>query len=450
MMNRNQPLTDLQRKVLEWVSKGSPDGVWEDTSYKRSAYSLTDRGLITVDRRRHSWTAQMTESGRYYLQHGQYRSLPESRRSGTAGKRKKQSPEATITPSDLIAEVQAVDGILTVPDPAPVLRAGYRRAISVALSDGLAPNGYALRHTGRDSGDLVIRLVPRNETTERRDELEPIPVPTSLEGAHSMVRTIRDERPELLDVEGTARERALLLLQAIAEECARRGYELRLRPDDTPTFRISAMNVDVDVRMYEEYERRSVVNEDELKEVKYAWQRVRSSVQKVRSGKLALSTGPSYSPVWWADRKRWSLAERLPLLFKYVQETVVETVERRERAEQDRKEQQRAWEEGKVRARELYVADFNRRRLDEQLERSRRSGELRRYASQIDQVALETTDSDLAQQAQKWADWTRAEAKSIDPLMNPAELVHVEPKEIADTALDDFMPRGMKASRPPQ
>lgn len=55
--------------------------------------------------------------------------------------------------------------------------------------------------------------------------------------------------------------------------------------------------------MYEELERRPVLNEDELSEVKYSWQRVRSTVRDVRSGKLALSTGSSYSPVWWADRK---------------------------------------------------------------------------------------------------------------------------------------------------
>ena len=36
--------------------------------------------------------------------------------------------------------------------------------------------------------------------------------------------------------------------------------------------------------MYEELERRPVLNEDELSEVKYSWQRVRSTVRDVRSG----------------------------------------------------------------------------------------------------------------------------------------------------------------------
>lgn len=46
--------------------------------------------------------------------------------------------------ADLIAEIQAADGSLAIPDPVPELRAGYRRAISAAISGGLVPEGYGL------------------------------------------------------------------------------------------------------------------------------------------------------------------------------------------------------------------------------------------------------------------------------------------------------------------
>lgn len=452
MTIRNQPLSERQLKVLEWVSEGSPDGVWEGTSYKRSAYALVDRDLITVDRRRRSWSAALTEDGRYYLQHGRYRTRPESRRSisSTKSQRQRRSADATISPSDLIAEVQEAGGKLVIPDPTPERRAAYRSAISVAISSGLVPAGHALRHTGRDRGDLVIRLAPRSEDTRRKEQLAPVPVPTSLDPVHEAVRVIRDERPQLLDVEGAARERALLLLQALADECERRSCEFVLRPEDTPTFRISARGVDFDFRMYEELERRPVLNEDELSEVRYTWQRVRSTVRDVRSGKLALSTGSSYSPVWWADRKRWSLADRLPHVFEYIEKTAQERIDARERARRDLEERKHAWAEAKARARELYVGDLNRRRRDEQLARTRRAEELRSYATEIEQIASGTREPDQAQEMYAWAAWAREDARATDPLLNPAELKVEEPEEISASDLEAFMPRGMSVLRPPQ
>lgn len=65
MVNRYQPLSDRQMKVLKWVVDGCPDGRWEDYSYKRTTYALNDRGLVTVDRRRNSWSAQVTDDGGY-------------------------------------------------------------------------------------------------------------------------------------------------------------------------------------------------------------------------------------------------------------------------------------------------------------------------------------------------------------------------------------------------
>jgi hypothetical protein len=125
-----------------------------------------------------------------------------------------------------------------------------------------------LRHTGRDHGDLVIRLISPDEAGQSEEKLPPISVPTTLEIVHETVRTLRDERPELLDVADSSRQQALLVLQSIAEECGRRGYEFSLRPDDAPTFQISVEGISTDFSMFEEFESRPVMNEDELKEAK--------------------------------------------------------------------------------------------------------------------------------------------------------------------------------------
>ncbi|WP_419404193.1 hypothetical protein, partial [Micrococcus sp. F3Y] len=98
------------------------------------------------------------------------------------------------------------------------------------------------------------------------------------------------------------------MLQAIANECDRRGHEFALRSDGSPTFQITAQRIAVGFELLEELESRTVVDEDELAVAKYPWQRVRSAVRKVPSGRLVIRTGPTYSPAFWADRKRWSLA----------------------------------------------------------------------------------------------------------------------------------------------
>ncbi|MDQ6739144.1 MAG: hypothetical protein M3021_01895, partial [Actinomycetota bacterium] len=264
------------------------------------------------------------------------------------------------------------------------------------------------------------------------------------------VQALRDERPGLLDVADPSRERALLVVQAIADECGRRGYEFSLRPDHTPTFQISTEGISTAFVVSEEYERRPVVNESELREARYPWQRVQSTVQKVHSGRLVIRTDSRYSPVSWADRKRWSLTDRLPDFFAYVEQHTAEVIERHSREERERIERRQAWEHAVVRARKLYVADLNRRRLDDQLAASRRAEDLRRYADGIDQRAGAMGDAEAAMRAREWAVWTRSEGDRADPLLRPADLVYVEPEEIRDGDLEAFMPRGMNVWRPPR
>ncbi|MGH3502040.1 MAG: hypothetical protein ACRDQA_14325 [Nocardioidaceae bacterium] len=72
-MARNYPpLSPRQLDVLTWIGDGCPDGVWSDFTYKHTTYALAGRGLVTVDMRRGSWSAALTQRGRYYLDHGDF------------------------------------------------------------------------------------------------------------------------------------------------------------------------------------------------------------------------------------------------------------------------------------------------------------------------------------------------------------------------------------------
>ena len=65
-----------------------------------------------------------------------------------------------ITAAGLIRALEAGSGILRVTDPADRVRRAYRRAIHAARASDAVPQDRRLQLSGRDQGELVIRLVP--------------------------------------------------------------------------------------------------------------------------------------------------------------------------------------------------------------------------------------------------------------------------------------------------
>jgi len=60
-----------------------PDGIVDP----RSTGALADRGLLTVSRRGSRWRAEITDSGRFYLEHGNHPDDPELAGSAVASER---------------------------------------------------------------------------------------------------------------------------------------------------------------------------------------------------------------------------------------------------------------------------------------------------------------------------------------------------------------------------
>jgi hypothetical protein len=223
-------LSHRQLEVLQWVADGRPEGVWTDCTYKTVAYGLAGRHLVVVQRRRNSWHATITAQGTYYLQHGSY---PPADASG--GRRPPGHDAAMLAPErlgmpvsvsaqSLIDGLQA-DGTITLTDPASPTRAAYRSAISRAITEGLVPDGYALRHSGRDRGDLVIRLVAASDLPSVAEKLPEIAVPENLDGCHEAVRILADT-DGLLHVSRDARSRALRIA---GDRRRTRAARIRLR-----------------------------------------------------------------------------------------------------------------------------------------------------------------------------------------------------------------------------
>lgn len=218
-MRRHQPLTVRQVEVLQWVADGCPAGVWRDFTYKTTAYALAARGLLSVVRRRHQWSATLTDDGRFYLQHGRYPSAPDpaghppTSETGSA---------ADDFAAHLLAQLTQGAGQIIVRSPSDRERASYRRAIHLLITGHRLPEGFVLRHTRRDHGDLTIRLTPR--AADPRPAPPQVSVPPSTAAVSPEVRALAS-RVRLAVTEPT-RERAARILQAIAEQCAARGWSL--------------------------------------------------------------------------------------------------------------------------------------------------------------------------------------------------------------------------------
>ncbi|MCX6395661.1 MAG: hypothetical protein NTV23_04185 [Propionibacteriales bacterium] len=453
MARRFPPLTERQVEVLQWISDGCPDGVWADFTYKRTSYALAERGLAEVDRRRGSWSARTTSGGEHYLSHGAYRTdpivaatRPSQAHATTSSKQgTTRNGRYEVDAVELIADLQrAEDGAITVTDPAASVRAGYRSALSQAVNTGLVPDGYKLTYTGRDRGDLVIRLLP-HDNEPPAEALPPIRIPESLRGAADAVVHLK-AAPELLAVSNDMRPRALRILAGIAGECTGRGWTFAQRPDGEPTFQITVTEVEFVFCLFEEIERRDVPIAEELDGAKYEWQRVRSSVQQVHSGRLALRLGERYSTITWADRKRWTLDDKLPQMFEHLRTTAVDVLAARERQARDLEERTRAWEKAVESARKAYVAQVNRDQLHEQLADRDSAVRMRAYAADLEASRGGEADRGVLVE---WVEWIRAEADRVDPLLHPKRLGKRTPPEVRSTDLEPFMPRGMSPWRPP-
>lgn len=282
----------------------------------------------------------------------------------------------------------------------------------------------------------------------RAEPLPAIPLPVDLRNCHKVVATLR-ESPRLLLVSDEVRERALLITQAIAGECDRRGYQFSVRSDGAPSFRVTIGEDGFDFTLEEVLENREVADPEKLAAAKYAWQRVPSVIRQVPSGHLVLRLGRGYGSVSWADRQRWTLQQKLPAMFKLVAERAAGQAQQRQRKQEERQQRRQAWEEAIPRAKHAYIEQMNRDRLGEQVAGSDEAEAIRRYCARLESAAAQCDDQVTTGQIRAWAAWGRQEADRIDPLERPEQLAYRTPDEVRPSEFGRFMPRGLSAWAPP-
>lgn len=439
-------LNDRQLEVLKWIGAGCPPRDWPDYTHRTTARALASRGLVTVRGHGPSWVATMASSGLAYLENG-----PPSKSKTTARSTKQSTPTrdpnsgTPITAESVLAALKDADGVLTVQNPPAHVRAAYRRALAGVTREDL-PSGQRITFTGRDRGDMVVRLT---STPRRTDPPANVPVPPHVDEAHPVTRVLR-QRPDALHVSDESRDRALRLLHAVAQEAQRRGYAYTV-PEEGPSVMITIGEVTVSFRMHEEKDRVHQVDDQELDTLKYSWQRAPLHRAKAWSGRLALTLDDDNmwgKPTSWGDRKRWTLDSRLSRALQGAEEQAEQTRQRREAADLAKQERRRRWEDAVPQAKAAYVEELNRERLSDQVGALTHTANLRAYSDAIDTRAATLPDDQQAS-AREWAQWIRNEADRTDPLLQIEQLQYARPEELHAIQIDRYMPDGMVSSRPP-
>ena len=188
---------------------------------------------MAVTRKAGVWRACSTDAGRFYLEHGHHpdhpdhrASLPRSETPAPGGIAGGASSTDLLRPArELLDRLQHEGGMVRIESPDSGTRARYRRIIHAIKQQGLVPSGHQLRHTGRDAGDIVIRLYTGagpDETDWNRIRLNTRRVTTDPHLAFNAL----EADPTSLAVSPDLLPRALLLIRQLASEAARRGHRL--------------------------------------------------------------------------------------------------------------------------------------------------------------------------------------------------------------------------------
>lgn len=80
-------LTLAQFDLLDWISKGCPDGIYEGSSHRVSARGLHNRGLVHITGTGKTWTAKITAEGTRVL-------TEQGRRVAVVRERERQAEQA--------------------------------------------------------------------------------------------------------------------------------------------------------------------------------------------------------------------------------------------------------------------------------------------------------------------------------------------------------------------
>ncbi|MCX4387364.1 hypothetical protein OG777_10510 [Micromonospora peucetia] len=454
-MQRWDRLNERQVNLLRRIAAGDDLSTPEGAADRTSARALQTRHLLDITRKGGTWRATVTESGRFYLEHGYHpedpayaANSPTARPKSDAAGVPRQRPAAASTESttsatmvlaqQLVDQLARGDGVVRIEEPDEQTRARYRRAIHAAKQHKLVPDGHELRHTGRSRGDIVIRLYDKANGASTGWDAFRIASQHQLTVDEEIVAALQ-KNPAALAVSAGLLPRALEFVRLLAAAARNRGHRLVVNTKGArPTLSLRLEKSQRAVKISEAYDKvPHVLTDDEQRRRKRQPWTPLPEFDRVPSGRLVLEVNRSGhgNSDTWTDDKRSLVETRVQRIVKEVEAGYLadqrehEEWERRRREDEERWERQKAeeraqWAETKatatVRATKKLRTDRFRAAFDNWVA----ADAIRSFCTALEASAPEGAGA--GQNLDRWVTWARTEADRLDPTINPAALAEVD------------------------
>lgn len=446
-MAQRKTLNGAQVEVLRWIGDGCPDGVMANEFHRISAGALRGRGLVTTAGRGATWSAEITNAGREFLELLDSPNPPLLR-----------GPNVSPT-EQLVIDVVAAGGSLRLPKPTGYQPGAidYRERARAATRQGKVPAGKRLLVDVVDD-EWRIRLVdgPPGSIIA----LSAVPIPETVAKFHPLVRQFRDQA-DRHEITRAQLPRALRLLQGLVVEAERRGHHVaivKVQPDSYGRshwvasqhghFAITANGCTTVVRLFEQglpnrgwwYGKHG----NGYGRPRKSDVQLRDEWEAKATGRLTfeiVSWGGSDRVSKWSDRRSAPVDELLPELLREVELRAIEQAEKERQAEIAARERERRWEAAMVTARERYDAHHRAEALRSQAARWHEASQLRAYCDAAENRYRDNAD------VVAWVEWAREYIERLDPLrVPPTAPTFPRPKpEDLRPFLDGFSPYGPEA-----
>lgn len=441
-------LNQTQLEALREVADAADGRALAGWALATSAHALANRHLAEIRRRDGQRYAAVLPAGRFYLAHGRYPDPDTDKTSQREQSRPRQPKTARSQigggAADELMQQLSESGRIVVSDPDPATRRWWRQAIHAAKARGLVPAGMHVRHTGRDSGDLVVELVAGEHPGARYwsdDRLAARADIVTLEERPPHPVAIDIAESEEWEIASSSRDRAVQVLSALIRAAEARGH----RAESGTAGSDAALIVEVGVHRY------SLTIHDDLETVDeyqpepvgpgkklYDWQRVRPTEVTRPTGGLTIALAQDWRFRGrrhnWSDRSRWTLESKLP-------DVLVEIEARAEIDEANRVaevaaqvETERQWREALEVAKARFVEHHRVETLRQHVTAWDEAQRMRSYSDAVEALAELPGRGDAAP-LREWARWARDRADRLDPLRQDV----IVPEE-ADPSPDDLVP----------
>lgn len=440
----------MQLKVLQWIGDGCPDGVMSGYTYKTTAVALQNRRLVEVSKRGGGWNALITDSGRYYLEHGRFPSVPPrvspQKKTTTAsispktrtrphlvkaltqpskGKRSDASPQKPSPTEQLIIDIQAAGGTLRIPDTY-VYGKDWRELVGHAKRWGKVPKGKRLESdmVGRfGARDVELRLIDAPPGTEV--ETRPVPVPQRVSRLHPTAVKFRDESSRH-EVSAAALSRTVRIVHALATEAQKRGYSVAIpdpRNDKYGDRRWSAarhghLEIQTITRRHRIRIREAGVP------TRHGWRqsqyREKKPYPKSGSGRLKFEIDEGHNregrPTTWSDRANRSLEDQLPELLRELEIRSAEDAHTKKQKEKEEQRRRQRWEVAMQEAKQRLHQHERATHLHQQAQDWAKATQIRRYLTAMEEAVSTIDDEQQRSICAEWLEWSRTYVEALDPL----------------------------------